>query len=276
VTADPHDRFDELVAGHALSALEPEDEQLLLAHLPSCAACERSLDVHRETLAHLAYAVDVPPPLPDAVWAGVRAEVLASGRPASFDAPPAPQQPAPSSARAHAAPVDLAAERRARRRQRGVAVTAAAAAVVLVGALVGWNVVLQRERDEMAVASERLTEAVQAVESAPAQTVPLRGEDGSVAAVAVLYRDRMSLVVDGLDPNDPASSTYVLWGQSGDAQAAALTSFDVQGDGVSVVRDVALPAEGGPAPELLVITREPGRTPPAVTSQAAVATGRTA
>ena len=28
MTADPHDRFEELVAGHALSALEPEDEQL--------------------------------------------------------------------------------------------------------------------------------------------------------------------------------------------------------------------------------------------------------
>ena len=265
MSADPHDRFDELVAGHALSALEPEDEQLLVAHLPSCAACERALDVHRETLAHLAYAVDAPPPLPDAVWEGIRTDVLASGTPVSFEAEPAPAQV-----------VDLTAERQARRARRGVALTSAAAAVALVGALLAWNVVLQRDRDEITTASERLAAAVQTVEQGPAQTVPLRGKDGAVAAVAVVQGDRMSLVVDGLAPNDEASSIYVLWGKTGTEPAAALASFDVRSDDVSVVRDLALPVPGGAAPELLMITQEPGRSAPAQTEQAAVATGRTA
>ena len=264
--AHAHDRYDELVAGHALSALEPEDEQLLLAHLPTCAACERSLDLHRETLAHLAYAVDAPPPLPDDVWEGIRGQVLASGTPASFE-PAAPDA---------SAPVDLAEERRRRRSRRGLALVSSAAAVALVGALLGWNLVLQRERDEMGEFSDRLAAAVQAVETAPAQTVPLRAEDGTVAAVAVMQRDRLSLVVDGLAANDPASSIYVLWGKRGTEPPTALASFDVTGDDLSVVRDLVMPDADQPAPDLLVITREPGRTAPAATKQPAVAAGRTA
>lgn len=269
MTAAPHDRYDELVAGHALSALEPEDEQLLLAHLPTCAACERALAVHRETLAHLAYAVDAPPPLPDGLWEGIRTRVLASGTPVSFAADDAPAAPA-------GAPVDLAAERERRRPRRGLALTSAAAAVVLIGGLLGWNVVLQDQRAEMGEASQRLTAAVQAVETAPAQTVPLRAPDGTVAAVAVLQRDRVSLVVEGLGANDPASSIYVLWGQRGSGPAEALASFDVSGDDLSVVRDLALATAGEPAPEVLAITREPGRTAPAVTAQPVLASGTTA
>lgn len=265
MTDGPHDRFDELVAGHALSALEPEDEQLLLAHLPSCAACERSLDVHRETLAHLAYAGDPAPPLPDSVWQGVRTGVLASGAPGSFAAEPTDED---------AAVVDLAQARQARRVRRGLALTAAAAAVVLVAGLGAWNVALQRDRDELGVTSDRLAAVMHTVETAPARTVPLRAGNGAVAAVAVMQQGRLSLVVDGLDRNDPASCIYVLWGQRGSEPAAALASFDVQGDDVGVVQDLALPG-GQPAPELLVITREPGRTAPEATKQTALATGRT-
>ena len=63
---NPHERFAELAAGYALSALEPEDEQLFLAHLPGCASCGRDLTEHRGTLAHLAYAPEVvgPPASP--------------------------------------------------------------------------------------------------------------------------------------------------------------------------------------------------------------------
>jgi len=53
VRDDTHALYDQLAVGHALSALEPEDEQAFLAHLPGCAACERALAEHTETLAHL-------------------------------------------------------------------------------------------------------------------------------------------------------------------------------------------------------------------------------
>jgi len=55
-TRDPHELYAELAVGHALSSLEPADEQVFLAHLPGCARCERDLVAHRETAAHLAYA----------------------------------------------------------------------------------------------------------------------------------------------------------------------------------------------------------------------------
>lgn len=264
MTTDPHERYEELVAGHALSALEPEDEQLLLQHLASCAACERAVDLHRETLAHLAYAVDLPPPLPDSVWDSIRGQVLASGTPASFS---------PAEA---ATPVDLAAERRRRGRTRGAAVLSAAAALALVAGLAAWNVSLQRDRAQLTAAAERLSAAVAELQSGPAQTVPLRSTGGDVTAVALVHPDRVSLVVDGLERNDPSSSIYVLWGKSGNAPAQAVASFDVPGGEVSVVRDLALPSGGGAVPELLVITREPGRTAPAATEQPALATGRRA
>ena len=75
-----HDRFEELAVGHALAALEPDDEQAFLAHLRGCAACERNVAAHTETLSHLAYAAG-PVELPDSLLSGIRAGVRASGRP---------------------------------------------------------------------------------------------------------------------------------------------------------------------------------------------------
>ena len=169
MTADQHDRFDELVAGHALSALEPEDEQLLLGHLPSCAACERALDVHRETLASLAYAVEPPPPLPGAVWDGIREQVHGAS-PTSFS-PPTADEHLP-------VPVDLAQERLRRRGVRRTAIVASAAALALVPGLGAWNLSLQRDRDGSSPPPTRLAAAVRAVETAPATTVPLRTAAG--------------------------------------------------------------------------------------------------
>jgi anti-sigma factor RsiW len=264
VTARSHDYYEELVVGHALSALEPEDEQELLRHLPTCAACERDLAEHQETLAHLAYAGEVLEP-PPSLWDGIAREVTATSGPAAF-APPE-QRSAP------AEPVgDLAAARERRSaRARAARLVSAAAAAALVLSLGVWNVALQRDRDDVA---DRLASAVQMLETGPGQTVPLAGADGRVTAVAVVHQGRLSLVVDGLRPNDVADSTYVLWGQSGSEAALALATFDVRGDGTDVLRDLPLPVPA--VPELFVLTEEPGRTAPAVTAQPALATGRPA
>ena len=259
--AVPHARYEELVAGLALSALEPEDEELLRKHLGACAACERDLAAHQDTLAQLAHSAPqvLPPP---GLWQGIRRDVEASGRPVTFE---------PSGG---SVVLDLGSARRRRRPGAPAAArwTAVAAAVALIAALGGWNVVLQRDRAEQEALSSRATAALRAVEAGPAQTVPLLDDKGGVAALAVLRGDRLSLVVDGLARNDVEASTYVLWGARNGSAAVALASFDV-GDRPDVLRDVTLPAE---APELLVITREPGRVPPAVTEQPAVATGRAA
>lgn len=264
MTSPPHARYEELVAGHALSALEPEDEDLLLKHLPACATCEQELAAHRQTLAQLAHTAEQPAP-PAALWDGIRRGVEASGRPASF------------SSTGGSVVLDLGAARTARRPalRRAARWTSLAAAVALVAGLAGWNVALHRDRAEQAVLATRATELLRAVEAAPARTVPLVDDGGRVTAVAVLRADRMSLVVDGLAPNDVASSTYVLWGARDDA-VKALASFDVGDRQPEVVHDVALPAAVAPVPELLLITREPGRTAPEVTKQSPLATGRAA
>jgi len=268
----PHARFEELVVGHALSALEPEDEELLLRHLPGCAACSSDLALHRDTLGQLAHVADAGPP-PPALWDGIRAEVEASGRPVSFAASsPAPR--ASGSAR-----VDELQRRRDLRRpalRRNAAWTSVAAAVAVVAGLGLWNLDLQRDRDAQGVLSDRLAQAVQEMEESPARTVPLAAADGRVTAVAVVHADRLSLVVDGLAPNDAASSTYVLWGTSAGMPAQALAAFDVRDDRLDVVHDLPLPMSARAPLEQLLITHEAGRAVPASTSQTPLASGRAA
>lgn len=265
---DPHEQYVQLVVGHALDALEPDEEQLLLRHLPGCAPCGRDLARHRESLAELAHATDPVEP-PSALWDGIREGVLARD-PGAFSTPQAstgPAGPAP------VASDELASRREARRSRQGRAlVSVAAAAVVVAVGLLGWNVSLQRDRGSQVEASAALVAAVAALEAGPGRTVPLTDTDGRSLAVAVLQEDRMSLVLEGLPANDVTDSTYVVWGQTGAGQPAALASFDVASDGVGVVRDLALPA--GPTPQMLLITREAGRTAPSSTTQPVLASGR--
>ncbi|MDP9496721.1 MAG: hypothetical protein M3P46_03485, partial [Actinomycetota bacterium] len=135
----------------------------------------------------------------------------------------------------------------------------------------GWNASLQRDRDRLqdALAAASRTPAP----AAPAQAVPITARSGDVAAVAVLQAGRLSLVVDDLPANDRSDSIYVLWGRSAGA-VHALAAFDVAGQ-PEVLRDVPLPQPAG-APDLLMITREPGRSAPAATQQPLLATGTVA
>lgn len=272
--ADRHVRFEELVAGHSLYALEPEDEQELRQHLMACDACQRDLAVHRGTLAELAYAGEELDP-PAAVWEAVRREVAGSGDGQAFSSAPGGGGSAPLPRSQPGGTGDLAAAR-ARRgspRLRAAApwLSAAAAALLVVGVGVGWKA----DREQQGELARDLRATITAMEQAPASTVPLTDQAGQVQAVAVVRADRLSLIVDGLPRNDLHSSLYVLWGVRGVEPPEALASFDVTDDDVQVVRDLALPA-GGPVPELFVVTKEAGRTAPAQPEQPAVASGRVA
>lgn len=259
---EPHARYEELVVGLALSALEPEDEQLLQAHLAACAACERDLARHRETLGHLAYAVEAETP-PPTLWEGIRGAVIAESGAGAFA----------TSSGSRVVELDDARRRRGLSPRRRAATWASvAAALVLVGSLGAGVVRVQHEHS----ASDRLAAAVRAVETSPGRTVPMADGDGTVRAVAVVQADHLSLIVDGLARNDTRSSVYVLWGQSGADPATALATFDVSDSDLQVLRDLALPTVGTPVPQLFVITREPGRTAPLVSQQKALATGRAA
>ena len=254
---DPsHELFEELAAGHALHALEPEDEHLFLLHAAGCARCERSLVVHSETAAHLAYGAG-PAELPEGLFDRIRAAVVAESGEQVFG-------PAPA-----LAPVVPLSSARRRRLPRTTSLVAAAAAVALVTGLAGSNVALRQDRVEQTASSGRLTEAVRTIE-AGGRSVPLLDDRRQVAAVAVLQGDSVSLVVEGLAPNVD-ETTYVLWERTRFGGLRALGTFDVEDD-VEVVRDLPL-RSGKDDVAALAITREKGRTAPARPLVAPVASG---
>lgn len=247
-----HARYRELVVGHAVHALEPEDEAVLLRHLSACDACSRALAEHRDTLGHLAYATESFEP-PPSLFAGIRAAVEA-------ESPDAFRVPAPVA--------DLASQRVRRERKRPSrpqALVAAAASIAVAGLLVlgAWNLNLQRDNAEQGQLSQALKDVVAQIVDAPDRMeVPLPNASGDVDAVAVMHDNTVNLVVDGLAPNNTTTSTYVLWGQANGGHAIALATFDV-GQGVRAVDPVALPVGLQPAPHLLAVTLEDGRSAPA-------------
>lgn len=261
---DPHALYEELAAGHALSALEPGDEELFLAHVHGCARCERDVEEHRATLTHLAYAVDTAEP-PPSLLEGIRAGVLASGREASF--PDAPSPTAPVS-------LDAARERRsgAERLRRAGGWTSIAAAAALVVGLGVWNVTLQSDRQEQDAWSDRITAAMRELGERDTDTVPLTGEGDQVVAVALMHGDRMSLLVDGLKANDASSTTYVLWGQSRFGDVRPIAAFDVTDEGMDVRRGLQMQA-GIAEVTRLMVTHEQGRTAPAIPTKPVLAMG---
>ena len=254
---DTHTVFSELAAGHALYALEPEDEQVFLAHLAGCAACERDVAEHRETLAHLAYAADADEP-PPSLLEGIRAGVRESGRASTY-----------------AEPVSLEQARTRRERRRGDAPrlrraatwVGAAAAFALVGSLAVWNTALQRDQDERDLDYQAL---VSQIAEDGAQTVQLKSESGDeVLVVAIVQDGEMSLVVNGLAPNDADATSYVLWGRNEMGGVRAVGSFDVASTEPTALHGMRLDDEM----TAFMVTHEDGNTPPPVSTQPVLAVG---
>jgi len=123
------EHVDELIAGQALYALSPDDEERVALHVAECDSCRRQLREAEALAASLAYAVpaEAPPPdLRDRVLAAV--EPVVEATPAAAPAPARPRQ-----------------ARRSRPwwpRISAVAVPVLAAAVV---GLVIWNVSLHSD-----------------------------------------------------------------------------------------------------------------------------------
>lgn len=267
---DPHAVYEELAAGHALGALEPQDEQVFLSHVPACARCERDLASHLATLMHLAYAPDPAEP-PASLLEGIRAGVLASGREAGHPTPGAPVLP-PAGPSAPASLEDARARRAAHRRLRraGALVGVAAAAALVVG-LGAWNVTLQTDRDRQEAWGDRITAAVRELGEDGTDTIPLRRGD-QVVAVAVVRGEDLSLVVDGLPANDSAKTTYVLWGQSRFGDVRPVAAFDVSEDGLDVREGLHLQAGVADVTRYMV-THEQGDTAPPIPTKPVLASG---
>lgn len=251
--AEEHRRFEELAVGHALSALEPEEEQQFLEHLASCASCERDVQEHRETVGLLALSADPVDP-PPAVLQGILASL-----------PPAAPAPEPG-----VASLAAARDRRSGRTSAAtwLATAAVAAAVLALGA---WNVALRADRDAEQQYGDRLASALRDLAEPSSRAVPLAEPEGDVVAVAVVQDRDVSLVVDGLAPNESGTS-YVLWAQDASGDVSPVGAFDVDDPAVDVVQDLPVDQDLEQVTAFLV-SNEPGDVAPPVPSGPVLASG---
>jgi hypothetical protein len=250
-TDQSHTKYDQLAAGFALSALEPEDELAFRAHLPGCARCEQALLEHSTTMGHLAYAASSEEP-PASVLEGIRAGVRASRTDAlrSVEAP---------------ASLDAARERRTVRLSTALVGVAASliAALAIVFASGGLG---SKQPASSDVAFERI---LQQLVVPGARSVSLAGKG---RAVAVLNGGKVSLDVAGMSVNDKANSVYVLWGKSRYGGVRAVGVFDVTSTKALAITNLGTVTPG--TLSLLMVTREQGRQAPAVTTQQPILSGQ--
>jgi hypothetical protein len=237
----PHTVYEELAAGHALDALEPEDEELFLRHAATCTRCARDLLVHLETAAALADGAD-PVELPAGSWERLRAAVVAESGERVF-------------AGGGSEVVPLASRRRP---PRALLAAAAAVAVLLVG-VGAATTVIRNDRTPAVSAAQQLDAAARGLGEGPGASVHLLSGGTELTAVALPRTDHVSLVVDGL-PANPQGSSYVLWAIGAGGTPAPVGRFDVHGRGVQVVR--GMPYAGGTRAAGYAITREQGLLAP--------------
>jgi hypothetical protein len=248
-----HADYDALAAGWALSALEPEDELLFLGHLPTCEVCERAVAAHRDTLAHLAWAVTAEAP-PPSLLQGIRAEV-ATVR----DVEPL-------------APLRLDLRRPVRRGRSArfmTAVVGAAAAVVALAVVLSVGRGLSRQEQQAQLAADRLSSTVASLLVPGARKIDLEGPGGRGAVI--VNGHTVSLVMSGVAANDTSTSVYVLWEKTTFGDVRAVGAFDVASARVSVINDLRL--SSADTVKTFMVTRESGRTVPVRTMQSPVLAG---
>ncbi|MGH2709854.1 MAG: zf-HC2 domain-containing protein [Actinomycetota bacterium] len=164
-----HERVEELLAGHALGGLDPEDaslaERALEEHVPECESCRRAWDGYREVAADLALAA------------------------------PAIQPPETLDSRV----------RRAMRRPRGIRplTAAATAAAAVMVAFSGFNMIRAGQLGDQLEAAEvtqnSLFDVVSTVAHPEHETIPLTGAgDTEVALYYQPGEERGYLMARGL------------------------------------------------------------------------------
>jgi hypothetical protein len=247
---DDHGDWDALAVSWTLSALDPEDQARMAAHLQGCQRCSATVRETLRTVTDLAYAApdEAPPPrlkqqLMAAAAAEPRRPAAPRPEPAADDRPPARVVP-----------------RRSRPR-RWPTWTAVAAAVALIAALGAWNVQLRSDRDDLHRVVAQREELVQRLTAAgPAQVAIIRRPDGTRDryATVVVKDGRIGLITERLQPSDDdTDATYWLWSlrEPDDPSPVPLAGFRVPGTRFSAC-NIEPPA--GFDPRMFAISAEPG------------------
>lgn len=230
-----HSDYEQLAAGFALGALEPDDEQAFQRHLEGCPACKasvRELDELVRTLAYAAPRVSPPASLRAAIRRG-------SGH---------------------------TARRRVLRTvgswsgSRLAVRLAVAVGIVGLFALSLWNLALREQHDLDQFRMANLEAALRMLDDGSAQPVPLSGSASAQGARATVLasslQDRGVLVVESLRQL-PKDRVYELWSlpQGDPAQATRVLVFSLRsGRSVRAIR-FSTPIQPNTA---FAVSEEPG------------------
>jgi anti-sigma-K factor RskA len=226
-----HEQFQEMLAVHALSALDERDELALNEHLQSCAECRDELDQWRKTSSGLAFMSTPAEPSPK-----VRERILAQVR-SEKDSPASPSNVLPFAER--------------RRSQiyspRRFGALEAVAATIIVALLISVFVLWRQNRatkNDLARLSQQIRDtqieldhqqAIVKMMSQPgSRLIDLGGTNMAPGARAKIVYDKNGsamLVAEGL-PATPAGMAYQLWYVVGDKKMPGKTfGIDASGKG---------------------------------------------
>ena len=235
-----HEEWEEIAAGHALGALEPEDEQRFEVHLRTCAECRQVIAETNDAMAELAASTEQLAPPPE-----LKARLLAAIHEDADDEPRMAAVSHPDTlevVRARRRSTEPSPSTRSPLRDRWVRY-AAAASVVLLAVIAGgvWG------RGQSSPQPRFVSLA--ATQSATTQ----------VATVEVLG-DKTWTISTGLPANDATTSQYVLWAVPVQGNPVPLGGFDVA-PGHSVAQ-VGTLSQSLSSVKAFAVSREPGRTLP--------------
>ena len=194
-TAGGHEAWDELAAGHALNALEPDDEQRFLAHLAGCRTCTATVDDFALVAAQLGALSDGETDESPS-WQQLRSAIVNDGH------------------------VTALHTRRPHRRAPRLIAAAAAVVAVAGGTVAGWQAT-----HGSAPAGTPGTAALSAcAHQTGCHVVRLHTSNGESPAAVLVNGDGASVVPLALAPA-PAGRTYVLWQMPRDGSPIPVSEF---------------------------------------------------
>lgn len=253
--------YEDLAAGAALYALEPEEDDAFSEHLPGCVRCQDVLRSSKEAASYLGVGVpqeDPPPELRERILSQAERTPQVAG-----DQLPADDRPRVRTEE-FAPPTHRAKVRRipARRKVSArVLVAAAAVVAIAVTGVLGARVLELSEQQRQTVAqSEQMSSALAAVSDEGASMTVLRSPQGRQVATLVSGRHDAAVVPAELRASD-ASHIYVVWGMSGQ-NPVPVSTFSVRSGAPGSAR--VLPWSAAAAEhEVYAISLEPGQKAPA-------------
>lgn len=264
--------------GWALHALEPDEEQAVVTHLPSCPSCRAAVQEAEIVLSGLGAAVEqVEPPaslreriLSTATATPQRPEVLRPRSSPENDPATRPESPPVAAEeggkRRHRMDEQAPARRSwlSTRRRALVAASVALVGVLTVGGLAARTVQLEQQRDAAISQAQSVADLMGQLDEPGTSHAVLASADGTPVGAVLVGEEQRRLVTVGLPANAVDRETYVLWGVR-NGTPVAIGTFDVGQDdpGSGTLRS---PSEAAGFSNY-AISLEPGRSAPAAPSE---------